>query len=328
MFNEYIVISMMTLFGLVMLSKGSDWLTDSIAPLARKLGTTHSAISLILVSVLVSLPEILVAVIATTLEHPVIGLGVIFGSIICNIGLMTGLNAFIKPIHVERQLIIRDGVFSVVFAVVVMAISYDGAISRFEGVALFLLFIPYIVTVWEEEKLKSAESREKELETTMIELDMIGMQFGKMRAGIFSFILGTALLLGGSELFTDALIKLAETSGISDLIIGLTLGAIGPSIPNIVAAYKAGQKDMDSVVISETLGSNIFTLLVTLGILSILSPLTLAPDWIKFDIPIMVIMSIALLIFMVTKRRLSRLEGGILFFGYLLVLFIQVIRYV
>jgi cation:H+ antiporter len=328
MFNEYIIIGLMTLFGLVMLSKGSDWLTDSISPLARKLGTSHSAISLILVSVLVSLPEILVAVIATFLGHPVIGLGVIFGSIICNIGLMTGLNAFLKPIHVDRQLISRDGVFSVVFAVVVMAISYDGAISRFEGLALFLLFIPYIVTVWEEEKLKSPESLERELETTMVELDMIGMQFGKMQAGIFTFFLGTALLLGGSQLFSDALIRLAQTSGVSDLIIGLTLGAIGPSIPNIVAAYKAGQKGMDNVVVSETLGSNIFTLLVTLGLLSLLAPLTLDPAWIRFDIPMMVLMSIALLLFMVTKRRLSRLEGGILFFGYIIILFIQVMRYI
>lgn len=324
---EYVSLGVASILGLVMLSKGSDWLTDSISPLARKLGTTHSAISLILVSVLVSLPEILVAVLATYLGHPVIGLGVIFGSIICNIGLMTGLNAFIKPLHIDRQIVIRDGVFSVVFAVVVMAISYDGAISRFEGLALFLLFIPYIITVWEEERAKSAESREKELEETMIELDMIGMQFGKMKAGVLSFSLGTILLLAGSQVFTDSLIGIAQTSGLSDLIIGLTLGAIGPSIPNIVAAYKAGQKGMDNVVVSETLGSNIFTLLVTLGVLSFVSPITLDPDWIQFDIPIMVVMSFALLLFMVTKRRLTRFEGGLLFFSYLIVLFAQILKY-
>lgn len=324
---EYISIAFVGAIGLLMLSKGSDWLTDSISPLARKIGTTHSAVSLILVSVLVSLPEILVAVLATILDHPVIGIGVVFGSIICNIGLMTGLNAFVKPIHVERQLIIRDGVFSVVFAVVVMAISYDGAISRFEGVALFLLFIPYIITVWEEEKLKTPESRQKELETTMIEMDMIGMQFGKMQAGILTFVLGTALLLAGSHFFTNSMIDVAHISGISDLIIGLTLGAIGPSIPNIVAAYKAAQKGMDSVVVSETLGSNIFTLLVTLGILSFLAPITLDQSWISFDIPLMVVMSFALLMFMVTKRRINKLEGGVLFFGYLGILILQILRY-
>jgi cation:H+ antiporter len=313
--------------GLVMLSKGSDWLTDSIVPIAKKLGTSHSAVSLILVSVLVSLPEILVAVIATLQNHPVIGLGVIFGSIMCNIGLMTGLNAFLRPVRVERRLIVRDGVFSVVFAVVVMAMAYDGLVTRFEGIALFLLFIPYIVTVWEEEKAKTVESREKELETTMVELDLIGLPFGKMRAGILTFLFGTGLLLVGSEIFSRSLIDIAVYSGLSDLIIGLTLGAIGPSIPNIVAAYRAGQQGLDSVVVSETLGSNIFTLLVTLGILSFLTPLTLDPQWISFDIPLMVFMSFTLLLFMVTSSKLSRFEGGVLFFMYLIILVLQVIRY-
>jgi cation:H+ antiporter len=324
---EFIPLAIASALGLLMLSKGSDWLTDSITPLARHLGTSRSAIGLILVSMLVSLPEILVAIIAVVLGHPVIGLGVIFGSIMVNIGLMTGLNAFIKPLHIDRQIIIRDGVFSVVFAVVVMAIAYDGTISRFEGLALFLLFVPYIITVWEEERLKSPESREKEFATTMVELDMIGMQFGKMRAGIISFMLGALLLLGGSQIFTDSLIRIAQTSGLSDLLIGLTLGAIGPSIPNIVAAYKAGQKGMDNVVVGETLGSNIFTLLVTLGVLSFIEPITLSPEWINFEIPMMVLMSFALLLFMVTKRRLSRFEGGVLFFGYILILIVQILKY-
>ncbi len=324
---EYLYVAFITILGLIALSKGSDWLTDSIVPLAKKLGTSYTAVGILLVSIMVSLPEILVALIATWMGHPVIGLGVIFGSILCNIGLMTGLNAFIKPLHVDRALIVRDGVFSVVFAVVVMAVSYDGTISRFEGLALLLLFIPYIITVWEDEKQKSEQSKEKELETTMVTLDMIGMQFGKMKAGILTFVLGSALLLIGSEMFTDGLTRIGQLSGLSDLLIGLTIGAIGPSIPNIVAAYKAGQKGMDAVVVSETLGSNIFTLLVTLGVLSLVSPIVLDPRWITFEIPAMVIMSFALLIFLMTKRRLSRFEGGILFFSYIAVVILQVLMY-
>lgn len=324
---EYIYVAAITILGLLALSKGSDWLTDSIIPLAKKLGTSYSAVGILLVSVLVSLPEILVALIATWMGHPVIGIGVIFGSILCNIGLMAGLNGFIKPLKVERALIVRDGVFSVVFAVVVMAISYDGVISRFEGVALLLLFVPYVITVWEDEKQKTEQHKEKELEETVISLDMIGMQFGKMKAGVMTFVVGSILLLVGSELFSDGLTRIAQLSGMSDLVIGLTIGAIGPSIPNIIAAYNAGKKGLDDVVISETLGSNIFTLLVTLGVLSIVSPITLDPRWISFDIPIMVIMSFALLIFLVTKRRLSRLEGGILFFSYIGILILQIMMY-
>jgi cation:H+ antiporter len=325
---DLVLVLLWTLIGLLALSKGSDWLTDSIVPLARKLGTSHSAIGIILVSVLVSLPEILVAVIAIYLGHPVIGLGVVFGSVMCNIGMMTGLVAFIKPIKVERQIIIRDGVFAVVFAVVVMAIAYDGAISRVEGLGLFLLFIPYAITVWEEEKLKSAEHKEKEFEEKMVELDLIGLSpFGKLKAGVLTFIIGAALLLIGSYFFTDGLTDIARLSGINDLIIGLTLGAIGPSIPNIIAAYKAGQRGMDNVVVSETLGSNIFTLLVTLGILSIAAPMTIDKSWIEFDIPLMVAMSFILLLFMITNRKISRVEGGILFFSYIGIVMLQVLLY-
>lgn len=327
MIVEISVILLFALLGLIALSKGSDWLTDSIIPLARHVGTTHTAVGLILVSALVSLPEILVALIAAYLGHPVISIGVVVGSIICNIGLMTGVAAVRRPLHVDRSSIVRDGVFSVVFAVVVMALAFDGTITRFEGLALFLLFLPYIITVWEDEKLKAPESREKDFETAMIELNMIGMQFGKLRAGVATFVLGAALLILGSHLFSTSLVDIARVSGLSDLIIGLTLGAIGPSIPNIAAAWSANQRKMDGVVIGETLGSNIFTLLVTLGILSLTAPLAIAESWILFDIPAMVLMSFIFLFFMIRQRQVTRVEGALLLALYAFIVGIQIVRY-
>lgn len=321
-FTELVILS----FGILMLAKGSDWMTDSIVPLARRLGTSHTAVSLILVSIMVSLPEILVSIAATLLGHPVIGIGVIFGSIICNIGLMAGINAIRKPLHVERNIIIRDGVFSVVFAVVVLAVAADGIIMRVEGLALFLLFLPYIITVWEDEKLKPEAARQKDLDQSIIELNLIGMQMGKLRAGVFTFVIGTAVLLAGSQLFSSAMIDIAKISGISDLVIGVTLGAIGPSLPNILSAYKAGDRGYDGVVISETLGSNIFTLLVTLGVLSLLSPVMISPEWVLFDIPAVVVMSFLFLWFLITKNSLDRREGWILLVCYALILGVQVGR--
>lgn len=327
MIGAYLVVLLFALLGLLALSKGSDWLTDSIIPLARRFGTTHTAIGLILVSALVSLPEILVALIAAYLGHPLISIGVVVGSIICNIGLMTGVAAVKRPLSVDRSSIVRDGVFSVVFAVVVMALAYDGMITRFEGLALFLLFLPYIITVWEDEKLKAPESREKDFATAMVELNMIGMQFGKLRAGIATFVLGSGLLVLGSHLFSTSLVDIARLSGLSDLIIGLTLGAIGPSIPNIAAAWSANQRKMDGVVIGETLGSNIFTLLVTLGILSLSAPLVIARSWIEFDIPAMVLMSFIFLFFMIRRRQVTRVEGALLLALYAFIVGIQIVRY-
>jgi len=108
------------------------------------------------------------------------------------------------------------------------------------------------------------------------------------------------------------------------MIVGLTIGAIGPSIPNILAAYKAAKRGMGDVALSETLGSNIFTLLVTMGFIALISPVVIAPNWIYFDIPVMIIMSLMLFIFMITRKTISKFEGGILLGSYILILAIQI----
>jgi cation:H+ antiporter len=108
------------------------------------------------------------------------------------------------------------------------------------------------------------------------------------------------------------------------MVIGLTIGAIGPSIPNILAAYKATKKGLGTVAVSETLGSNIFTLLVTMGFLAFLSPIKISERWIYFDIPVMIGMSLMLLTFMVTRKTISKLEGSILLGSYLIVLITQI----
>src|SRR3989338_6946825 len=106
-----LTISLSIILSIILIAKGSDWLTDSLVPIARKLKTSSVAIGLILVSMMVSLPEILVVLDTSFKGYIDIGLGVIFGSIICNIGLMTGLPALIKPLHVSRNMILRDGIF-------------------------------------------------------------------------------------------------------------------------------------------------------------------------------------------------------------------------
>lgn len=160
-----------------------------------------------------------------------------------------------------------------------------------------------------------------------IKLDLLGFSFAKLRSPWLSFFLGSVILLAGSHLFSDQLIQFARWSRMGDLFIGLTIGAIGPSIPNIVTAWQATRKGLEEVAVSETLGSNIFTLLVTLGILAVLQPITISPQWLSFDLPVLVIMSFALFFFILTGRRISRVEGGLLLGGYLLTLVAQALIY-
>lgn len=309
--------------GILLIGKGSDWLTDSLIPIARKLGVSSVSVGLILVSAAVSLPEILVAVFATLKGYPGISFGVVLGSIICNIGLMTGLCAMFRPLVVSATTILRDGIFSIVVPILVLAVSSEGQITRFEGLAFLLLFIPYAINVFLQERRITSEERERQREEIELELRLIGFDFGKLRPGWMSFCIGVAVLLFGSQIFSDQLINLVSTFGMSELLVGVTLGAIGPSIPNVMAAFSATKKGMGDIAVSETLGSNIFTMLVTLGILAMLTPISILPQWLHFDLPALLIMSFLLFIFLLTGKEISRLEGSVLLGGYVAILGIQ-----
>src|SRR3990167_8665231 len=147
-----ILLTLSIISSILLISKGSDWLTDSLVPIARKLKTSNVSVALILVSIVVSLPEILVAVDAGLRGFAQISLGVIFGSIVCNIGLMVGLPDMIKPLSVSKNMIMRDGIFSIVIPILIFALSSGGTITRLHGFALLLLFIPYLSNVFLQEK--------------------------------------------------------------------------------------------------------------------------------------------------------------------------------
>ena len=321
---DLVTVTIFLLISTIAIGKGSDWFTDSLIPIARKLGVSGVSVGLILVSVAVSLPEILVAGYGALKGHPDLSLGVALGSIICNIGLMTGISALVRPLKVHTHVILRDGVFSVVAPILVFAVASEGELTRFEGLAFMLLFIPYVINVFLQEKLASKFQKQKDFKDIEMKLNLLGFDVGKLKSGWMSFFLGIGLLILGAQFFTNTIIQIVNQFAANELIIGLTIGAIGPSIPNILAAYKATKKGMGDVAVSETLGSNIFTLLVTMGFLAFLSPIKISERWIYFEIPVMIIMSLMLLVFMTTRKTISKVEGSILLGSYLLVLFLQI----
>lgn len=325
MFSSFLFSLLWIFLGVLLMGKGSDWLTDSLAPLARKMGVSSVAVGLIIVSVAVSLPEILVAVITTMNGYPTISLGVILGSIFCNIGLMTGLCAIIRPLKVKKVVILRDGIFAITIPILVFAIGAGGEITRLEGGALFLLFIPYVTNIFLQERRQTPEQREADMQEVAMELDFVGINFGKLTPGIFSFLLGTGVLLFGAHLFSRELIWFAGNAGMDELIIGLTIGALGPSLPNIFAAYKATMRGMGDIAVSETLGSNVFTLLVTLGLSALLSPVAISSRWLLFEFPALIVMSFLLFFFLVTRQTISRIEGSILLGGYVGIVTVQIV---
>lgn len=332
---EFVFTILMLVVGVVILTKGSAWMTDSLAPVAEKLGTSYIAIASIIVSIMLSIPEVFVSLYAFMLGHEGISLGVIIGSIICNIGLMTGLSATIKPLSVDRRVVIRDGVFAFIIALVVLIFGWDLHYSRTEGLVLLLLFIPYVLNVWFFERWRPMEEKREDIKEIQEELKVIGLsgletKHGIFKPGIFLFIIGSLMLLLGSYLFSGYLVNIARLTGLSDVLIGLTIGAIGPSIPNIASAIQGTIKNYTKIAITETFGADIFTLLVTLGLLAVVMPFSIDQKWLLFDIPMMIFMT-ALMMFFIFRgpkkdgMTISRPEGAAIVVIYIIFLLLNVL---
>ena len=206
------------LLSILLIGKGSDWLTDSLIPVAKRLGVSGVSVGLILVSVAVSLPEVLIAIYTTLKGFSDITLGVILGSIFANIGLMTGLSAIVRPLKVTKNMILRDGVFSLVVPILVLAVGIQGQITRAEGFAFVLLFVPYVINVFLQERQKTSDERSQDIKEVEISLDLLGFDIGKIKSGWASFVLGVGLLVLGAQIFGSQLIHIAEGFKINHLV--------------------------------------------------------------------------------------------------------------
>ena len=314
------------LIALYLILKGSEWITDSSVHMAQKLSTSNIAVGLILVSTLLSLPELFVAVSSVLNGHAAIGIGVILGSVIVNLGLIVGVSALIRPLHVPRVMVTRDAVFMVVITIVVAAVALeDFALTRTDGFVFLLLFVPYFVNVYEQERALTAKQKIVETQKITKSLQLFGkIGFGELVVsdGLKVFLLGVVLLLAGAELFTRAMVGVGGFFKLSDIVVGLTLGALGTSLPNLASAIQAAKRGYEELAVSETIGSNIFTLLITLGVIALATPQSIDVVTAVVTTPSILILSFLLLFFM-TKGRIGRTAGVVFLAVYAAATIIQ-----
>ncbi|MBT4935626.1 sodium:calcium antiporter [Candidatus Woesearchaeota archaeon] len=327
-----VVTLILLVVSIILIWKSSDWITDSLVPMAKHLGTSYIAVTTLLVSLVVSLPEIFTATYSYFLGHLDIGLGVIIGSVMANIGLIVGISAIIKPLRVEKSVVIRDGIFMVIIAAVVLLFGSDLQYSRVEGWVLLLLFIPYAINVWSFEKWRPKKSQKLKVQNVQKSLSLIGHSKIKLKPSALTFILGAIVLVGGAYLFSSSLINLNAILQLPEILVGIVFGAIGTSIPNIAAAIQGTRKGYVDAAITETFGSNIFTLLVTLGIIVVLSPFSIAGNVFYFDLTWMIVMTllfVALIFkgYRYKEESLTRYEGVALLLFYLTLLVIHIVAF-
>ena len=310
---------LLLLVSLVLLVIGANWLVDGSAAIARRYHLSEYLIGATIVGMGTSTPELVVSVISAIEGHSDIAIGNVVGSNIFNVFLILGVTALMMPIKYTRENIRRDipiniGVSVLLLVLCLRGMLYRGeyGLARFDGVLLLCVFALYLWITLRDGHQPATES------------DTCAEEPGRYRSMVvcvLSIIFGLAGLIFGGDMFVGAASAIAREWGVSEAVIGLTIVAGGTSLPELVSSVIAITKNKGQMALGNIVGSNIFNLLLILGVASLISPLTMG-DITFVDWGVMLLSALALLLAAITFRRnqLDRADAIIfllLYGGYL-----------
>ncbi len=295
--------------GLIMLFIGAEGLIRGSSNLALKVGITPLVVGLTVVAFGTSAPELVVSLKAALLGTSSISLGNVIGSNIANIALILGVSAIIRPLAVHTKVITKEIPIMIGATILLILLLLDGKISLFEGLVFTIGIAVY--TVVNVIMVRKEKNPEVELEFKEGLKSELGISLSVML-----MIAGLALLVWGANLFVQSAVAIAKLFNVSDAIIGLTIVAIGTSLPELITSIVASYKKETDIAIGNVVGSNIFNILGILGITAIISPISI--EGISYiDLGIMLFTAIILLPLGKTGFSISRSEGAILLIGYI-----------
>jgi len=294
--------------GFVALFYGGDILVKGSASLAARFGMSPLVIGLTIVAFGTSAPEFAVSLSAASRNATDISIGNVVGSNIANIGLILGISALIKPMKVESK-IIRYYLPPVLLITCLLSFFLvNRQISRPEGIIFCVLLLAYIaLTFWDARSEKAGVVAEFDAATPAA-TTVPWLQVGSIVAGL-------VLLVFGGKILVDACVEIATMIGVSQAIIGLTIVAVGTSLPELTTSLIAALRGYGDMAIGNVIGSNLFNILAILGITAIYKPLN-ATGVGLVDTGVMVLLTALMAVFLVTGRHFARLEGGILLLVY------------
>lgn len=304
------------LLGLLVLYYGAEWLIRGASGVALQFGIRPVVVGLTVVALGTSMPEFLVNFIAALDGEPDLALGNIIGSNISNIALILGASAVVLPITVTPQILQKEYPMMLGAMVVFYGISLDGTISRLDGGFLVLCLVAFIGYLFYDAK-QNNHGMIDELEASGVEPSGTTDSFPKKIAFLLA---GTAGLAGGAHLMVSSALDIALTMGIDQIVIGLTIVAIGTSLPELAASMVGAVKSEADLSVGNVLGSNLLNVLFVVGSVSLMSPLDVEPSTLTIHFPVMLGICVLLLPIAWTRFQITRLEGGVLlatFFSYM-----------
>jgi cation:H+ antiporter len=298
--------------GIAGLYFGAEWLVGGASRLAAALGVSSFVVGLTLVSFGTSAPELVVSGLASYRGSGGLAIGNVLGSNVANIALILGLTALIFPIRVRQALLVRDVPIMVLVAALVPALAWSGLITRSQGFFLLALFVAYVAFV--------ALSAYRESASVLALMDEHGhprasrrdttRNLGISLAGLFVLAAGAHLLVGSAS-------RIAASMGVPELVIGFSLVAFGTSLPELAASISAARRSESQIVLGNIIGSNIFNVLLILGVAAVVRPIPVALSVARTEAMLVLLLSAVLIPMVVSGRTISRWEGGALVVTYL-----------
>jgi len=300
--------------GFALLIVGAEGLVRGASRLAGAAGISPLVIGLTVVAYGTSAPELAISLLSAVRGSADLAVGNVVGSNIFNVLFILGLAALIAPLVVKQQIVRLDVPVMIVVSLVVWALAGDGGIGRLEGLLLVAGAVAYTVFLIRGSRRETKEVREEYDREFGAAARPSGRRIGK---DVLIALVGLVLLVAGAQALVTAAVDVARRLGVSELVIGLTIVAAGTSLPEVATSVLATIRGERDIAVGNIVGSNIFNLLTVLGGTAALSPAGVAVSGaaLRFDIPVMVAVSVACLPIVFTGSRISRWEGA-LFFGY------------
>lgn len=302
--------------GIVLVLWGADRLTDGSVAVAERLGIPQIVIGLTIVAMGTSMPEFCSSLVSALNHQPGMAVGNVVGSNIFNALLIVGAAAVVAPISILRSSVKKDIPFALVASMLlVLLCGFDGKIQRYDAAILLVFFAIFMYMTLREAKTGSAEQPSAEGRTKPM---------SRLMAAVW-IVVGLACLIGGSTVFVNGASELASALGVDPTIIGLTIVAMGTSLPELATSVVSATKGNSGIAIGNVLGSNVFNILFILGVTGVITPLDIQGIT-PVDLSLLVVSMVLLWLFSYTKLRIERWEGAVLiavFAGYMTMLIVN-----
>ena len=305
------------LVGVVVVLWGADRLTEGAVGVAERLHIPQLVIGLTIVAIGTSMPEFCVSFVSALKGTADLAVGNVVGSNIFNSLMIVGITAMVAPMTILKNTVRLDIPFALLASIILAAFCYDGELTRLDAGILFGLFVVFMfITLQHAKKGKKEQGARSEKQEASSKEQGEEMPVWKI---VLQILVGLACLVLGSNVFVDGATKVATALGISDAVIGLTVVAMGTSIPELATSVVAARKGNSGIAIGNVLGSNVFNILLVIGLTGVISPMHIQGiTWI--DLSMLILSMVLLLLFSYTKYTIARWEGAVLttlFVGYI-----------